>query len=113
MSHTRYIDVLGASGVADPGLLGGKGASLCRLVSLGHRVPARFIITRDAFVRISARNADDKSRHGGRDAKLGSHRYGRWRNYLSRRDRVARDRFWYRRASASRPSFAQQSAASR
>jgi len=51
MSHTRYIDVLGAGGVADPGLLGGKGASLCRLVSLGHRVPARFVITRDAFER--------------------------------------------------------------
>jgi len=49
MSHTRYIDVLGAGGVTDPGLLGGKGASLCRLVSLGHRVPARFVITRDAF----------------------------------------------------------------
>ena len=49
MSHTQYIEVLGAGGGADPGLLGGKGASLCRLVSLGHRVPARFVITRDAF----------------------------------------------------------------
>ena len=49
MSHTRYIDVLGAGGVADPGLLGGKGESLCRLVSLGHRVPARFVITPRRF----------------------------------------------------------------
>jgi phosphoenolpyruvate synthase/pyruvate phosphate dikinase len=48
MSHTQYIEVLGA-GTADPGLLGGKGASLCHLVSLGHRVPAGFVITRDAF----------------------------------------------------------------
>ena len=48
LSHTRYIEVLGA-GAADPGLLGGKGASLCRLVSLGHRVPPGFVITRDAF----------------------------------------------------------------
>ncbi|MEO6969303.1 MAG: PEP/pyruvate-binding domain-containing protein [Chthoniobacterales bacterium] len=48
MSHTQYIEVLGA-GAADPGLLGGKGASLCRLVNLGHRVPAGFVITRDAF----------------------------------------------------------------
>jgi phosphohistidine swiveling domain-containing protein len=48
MSHTQYIEVLGA-GATDPGLLGGKGASLCRLVSLGHRVPAGFVITRDAF----------------------------------------------------------------
>src|SRR6266481_4582134 len=49
MSHTQYIEVLGAGGIADPGLLGGKGASLCRLVSLGYRVPAGFVITRDAF----------------------------------------------------------------
>ena len=49
LSHTQYIEVLGASAAADPGLLGGKGASLCRLVSFGHRVPAGFIITRDAF----------------------------------------------------------------
>ena len=49
MSHTQYIEVLGAGGGADPELLGGKGASLCRLVSLGHRVPAGFVITRDAF----------------------------------------------------------------
>ena len=48
MSHTQHIEVLGA-GATDPGLLGGKGASLCRLVSLGHRVPAGFVITRDAF----------------------------------------------------------------
>ena len=51
MSHTQYIEVLGAGGGADPGLLGGKGASLCRLVSLGHRVPPGFVITRDAFQR--------------------------------------------------------------
>jgi phosphohistidine swiveling domain-containing protein len=50
MSHTQYIQMLGPGG-ADPGLLGGKGASLCRLVSLGHRVPAGFVITRDAFQR--------------------------------------------------------------
>ena len=48
MSHSQYIEVLGA-GVADSGLLGGKGASLCRLVNLGHRVPAGFVITRNAF----------------------------------------------------------------
>ncbi len=50
MGHTKYIEVFDA-GVADPdpGLLGGKGASLCRLVSLGHRVPNGFVITRDAF----------------------------------------------------------------
>ena len=48
MSHTQYIEVLGP-GAADPALLGGKGASLCRLVSLGHRVPAGFVITRHAF----------------------------------------------------------------
>ena len=50
MSHTQYTEVLHAArGAADPGLLGGKGASLCRLVSLGHRVPPGFVITRDAF----------------------------------------------------------------
>jgi len=48
-NHMQYIEVLGAGGAADPGLLGGKGASLCRLVSLGHRVPAGFVITRHAF----------------------------------------------------------------
>src|SRR5262245_32064128 len=48
MSHTQYIEVLGAC-AADPGLLGGKGACLCRLVGLGHRVPVGFVITRDAF----------------------------------------------------------------
>jgi phosphohistidine swiveling domain-containing protein len=48
MSYMQYIEVLGA-GATDPGLLGGKGASLCRLVNLGHRVPPGFVITRDAF----------------------------------------------------------------
>src|SRR5438067_10219106 len=48
MSQTQYVEELGA-GATDPDLLGGKGASLCRLVSLGHRVPAGFVITRDAF----------------------------------------------------------------
>ena len=48
MSCTQYVEVLGA-GPADPGLLGGNGASLCRLVSLGHRVPPGFVIARDAF----------------------------------------------------------------
>jgi len=48
MSQTQYIELLGAS-AAEPGLLGGKGASLCRLVSLGHRVPPGFVITRHAF----------------------------------------------------------------
>jgi phosphohistidine swiveling domain-containing protein len=48
LSHTQYTEVLGG-GAADPGLLGGKGASLCRLVNLGHRVPPGFVITRDAF----------------------------------------------------------------
>ncbi len=49
LSHTQYIEVLGAGSAADPGLLGGKGASLCRLVGFGHRVPPGFVITRDAF----------------------------------------------------------------
>jgi len=44
----QYIEVLGA-GATDPGLLGGKGASLCRLVSFGHRVPPGFVVTREAF----------------------------------------------------------------
>ncbi len=48
MSQTQCIEILGA-GANDPGLLGGKGASLCRLVSLGYRVPAGFVITREAF----------------------------------------------------------------
>jgi phosphohistidine swiveling domain-containing protein len=49
-NNMRYIEVLGAcDDIADPGLLGGKGASLCRLVNLGHRVPAGFVITRHAF----------------------------------------------------------------
>ena len=44
------FSLLGAgTGATDPGWLGGKGASLCRLVNLGHRVPAGFVITRDAF----------------------------------------------------------------
>jgi phosphohistidine swiveling domain-containing protein len=47
---SQYVEVLGdGADSADPGLLGGKGASLCRLVNLGHRVPAGFVITRDAF----------------------------------------------------------------
>ena len=50
LRHTPYIEVLGdCTDAADPGLLGGKGASLCRLVNLGHRVPPGFVITRDAF----------------------------------------------------------------
>ncbi len=50
MNHTQYIEVLDAgAGAPDPSLLGGKGASLCRLVNLGHRVPAGFVISRDAF----------------------------------------------------------------
>jgi phosphohistidine swiveling domain-containing protein len=47
---SQYVEVLGdGADSANPGLLGGKGASLCRLVGLGHRVPAGFVITRDAF----------------------------------------------------------------
>ncbi|MGI8956360.1 MAG: PEP/pyruvate-binding domain-containing protein [Chthoniobacterales bacterium] len=45
----QYIKILDAGGGADPGRLGGKGASLCRLVGFGHRVPPGFVITRDAF----------------------------------------------------------------
>lgn len=48
ISKTHYVEVLGA-GATDPSRLGGKGASLCRLMNLGHRVPAGFVITRDAF----------------------------------------------------------------
>src|SRR5438045_3860940 len=49
--HAQYVEVLGArtGDAADPGLLGGKGASLCRLVDLGHRVPPGFVITGEAF----------------------------------------------------------------
>ena len=51
-NRSQYVEVLGdGAKSADPGRLGGKGASLCRLVSLGHRVPAGFVITRDAFQR--------------------------------------------------------------
>lgn len=50
LNHSQYVEVLGhGADAADPGRLGGKGASLCRLVNLGHRVPAGFVITRDAF----------------------------------------------------------------
>ena len=48
-------------------------------------------------VRIDPRHADDKSRHGGRDAKLSRHRDRRRRDYLSCRDRVARTRSALRR----------------
>ena len=51
VSQTHYIEILRAGAGTDPGLLGGKGASLCRLVTLGHRVPAGFVITRFAFQR--------------------------------------------------------------
>ena len=50
MNHVQYIEVLGM-GATDPGLLGGKGASLCRLVNLGHCVPPGFVVTREAFQR--------------------------------------------------------------
>jgi phosphohistidine swiveling domain-containing protein len=50
LSHTQYVEALSAgTGATDPSLLGGKGTSLCRLVSLGYRVPIGFVITRDAF----------------------------------------------------------------
>lgn len=50
MNQSQYIEVLDAGAdAANPSLLGGKGASLCRLVNFGHRVPAGFVITRDAF----------------------------------------------------------------
>src|ERR1044071_2857993 len=49
MSYTQYVEVFGTGAPPDPGLLGGKGASLCRLVDLGHRVPPGFVITRAAF----------------------------------------------------------------
>jgi phosphohistidine swiveling domain-containing protein len=50
MKQTKFIEILDAGAeVADPSLLGGKGASLCRLVNFGHRVPAGFVITRHAF----------------------------------------------------------------
>ena len=51
-NRSQYVEVLGdGAESADPGRLGGKGASLCRLVSLGHGVPAGFVITRGAFQR--------------------------------------------------------------
>jgi pyruvate,water dikinase len=37
------------AGVADPSVVGGKGAGLARLVTMGHGVPAGFIITAHAF----------------------------------------------------------------
>jgi hypothetical protein len=51
MSRAHYVEVLGAGGGGDLGRLGGKGASVCWLVSLGHRVPAGCVITRGAFQR--------------------------------------------------------------
>jgi phosphohistidine swiveling domain-containing protein len=50
IKQRKWFEILDAGAdVADPSLLGGKGASLCRLVNYGHRVPAGFVITRDAF----------------------------------------------------------------
>jgi phosphoenolpyruvate synthase/pyruvate phosphate dikinase len=51
-NHSQYVEVLcGGAESADPGRLGGKGASFCRLVNLGYRVPAGFFFMRDAFQR--------------------------------------------------------------
>jgi phosphohistidine swiveling domain-containing protein len=46
---TAFVEPFGASS-PDAARLGGKGASLSRLVSLGHRVPPGFTITAEAFV---------------------------------------------------------------
>lgn len=48
MDRQQYIQVIGKDAV-DLSRLGGKGASLCRLVSFGYRVPPGFVITREAF----------------------------------------------------------------
>src|SRR5439155_3354543 len=44
----RFVETFGGS-LNDPGRLGGKGASLTRLVELGYRVPPGFTLTVDAF----------------------------------------------------------------
>lgn len=46
---TAFVEPFGAA-APDAARLGGKGASLSRLVSLGHRVPPGFTITANAFV---------------------------------------------------------------
>ncbi len=47
-SRPGYVETLGA-GIPEPRQLGGKGASLSRLVDLGYRVPPGFVVTVDAF----------------------------------------------------------------
>jgi phosphohistidine swiveling domain-containing protein len=49
LNRSCYVELLGA-GPEEPTRLGGKGASLCRLVRLGHRVPPGFVVTREAFL---------------------------------------------------------------
>ena len=44
MKRFGYVEILG-QGTADPARLGGKGASLARLVALGYRVPPGMVVT--------------------------------------------------------------------
>src|SRR5690348_12838352 len=49
MRPSCHVDPLGTAS-PEPARLGGKGASLCRLVRLGHRVPPGIVVTREAFL---------------------------------------------------------------
>jgi phosphohistidine swiveling domain-containing protein len=49
MDGTPYVETLEAAS-PDPARLGGKGASLARLVRLGYLVPKGFVVTVDAFM---------------------------------------------------------------
>jgi phosphohistidine swiveling domain-containing protein len=48
VSRSGYVEPL-RTATPEAALLGGKGASLCRLVGLGYRVPPGFVLTRNAF----------------------------------------------------------------
>src|SRR5437660_11193486 len=49
MKRSCHVELL-AAGSPEAARLGGKGASLCRLVRLGHRVPPGLVVTREAFL---------------------------------------------------------------
>ncbi len=59
-----WLRALDSGDVADPAILGGKGASLARLVSLGYRVPPGFVITTDAFLAVMRHLGVDDAYHG-------------------------------------------------